>query len=88
MQSVIGIITLLVTLVTLYVSYITYRYAKQSDIKRKKSELARKRAKLGYYQESIRGPFAQFNYDRTTSNFIRTKIEMLKIEIKQVEKEI
>ena len=88
MELAVGIITLLVALAALYVSYKTYDYTKQSDKKRKRNELASKRAKLRFFQENMKTPFAQFKYDSTSTNFIQTKMDMLQIEIQQLEKEV
>ena len=88
MELAVGIITLFVALAALRVSFKAYNYAKQSDIKRKREELAQKKAKLKFFQETMRTPFAQFKYDRTSTNFIQTKMDMLQIEIKQLEKEV
>ena len=84
----VNILTLIIALVTLIVAILSYRYTREYNKKSRLSKLAYKKATLRSLQESIKQPFSQFNYDRTTSNFIRTKIELLQIEIKQLEKEV
>lgn len=84
MELFVGIITLLVSIATLYVSYITYRYAKQSDQKRKREELARKQALL----DSFDAPFAMCGLDHTVADQMRMKQNMLKIEIEELKRQL
>ena len=81
---IIGIITLLVAIATLYVSAITYRYAKMSDQKRKREELKCKQALLDSFDE----PFAMYGLDHTVADQMRMKKTMLKIEIRELKKQL
>ena len=81
---IIGIITLFVAIATLYVSVITYRYAKTSDKKRKREELARKQAIL----DSFDAPFAMYGLDHTVADQMRMKKTMLEVEIEELKRQL
>lgn len=82
MELVIGIITLLVAIATLYVSYITYRYARNSDKKRIKDEIALKQVEL-----NILSSTTHFT-DSTTMNNTMIRQSVLKDEIELLKKQL
>lgn len=83
-ELLIGITTLAVAIATLYFSVAAYRYARKSDQKRIKDDLARKEAMLKSITEHgfIMG-LSQGEY-----NAIKPKIAMLEADIKELKKQL
>lgn len=84
MELIIGIITLLVAVATLYVSYITYRYARNSDKKRIKDELARKEALLNRMKKHD----FWMGMSQGVANTIFPKQKLLEAEIEELKKQL
>ncbi len=84
MELAVGIITLLVAVATLYVSYITYNYAKQSDKKRKKEELALKEAML----KRMKSYDFWSGMNQNVANTIFPKIKVLEAEINELKRQL
>ena len=84
MELIVGIITLLVAIATLCVSYISYRYAKQSDQKRIKNELARKEALLNRMKKHD----FWMGMNQSVANTIYPQKKLLEAEIEELKRQL
>lgn len=84
MVELISIVTLLVAIATLVVSCLAYKYARQSDKKRMKDELARKEAML----KRINRHDFWVGMNQGVANTIFPKIKVLEAEIEELKRQL
>lgn len=84
MEQAMNYITLFVAVATLVVSVLAYRYARQSDRKRIKDELARKEAKL----QSIVNHGFTMGLSQAEWNAIKPIKQMLEAEIIELKSQL
>lgn len=83
-EIVIGIVTLLVAIATLFVSWRAYKYARQSDQKRIKNELARKEAML----KRMRSHDFWMGMNQGVANTIIPQVKVLEAEIEELKRQL
>ncbi len=81
---VIGFITLLVAVATYRISKKAYDYARMSDKKRIKDELARKKALL----RAMNDRFFLEGMDYTVADRMRAEKKLLEVEIEELKKQL
>lgn len=81
---IIGIVTSFVTIATLVVSVLTYKYARQSDKKRIKDELARKEAML----KRMKSHDFWMGMSQGVANTIIPQVKVLEAEIEELKRQL